>query len=1544
MANVYGVLGADTTSGGAGADYVSGGPLGVLEPLDTGADSLNGLGGDDTLRGWGGADSLLGGDGADSLVGDAGNDSLTGAAGADTLDGGAGSDAMAGGQGDDVYIVNIASDVTIELPGGGFDIVRSAVTRGLGTDFEMLVLTGAAGINGTGNDGANTLIGNAAANRLQGAAGNDSLVGDEGADTLEGGNGADTLLAGTGNNSLSGGADADSIQGGAGADTMSGGGGNDTLIDAEGADRLLGGTGDDRLQGADLVDAPNFMDGEAGNDTIGRAGDFTVDLTGDTLRGGADNDLILLDGHALDVLIDGGAGADTLLAFGIILYDSTSVVGVETLLVDEGTILLSAHHLAGIKFLVFTDDGAFGRNVGSNGAGLYDFVEVQTTGMDYFYESFDTETVRGSAAGEFFYVGWGADSIDGGGGNDTMDALSTIGQATFIGGAGDDSIIGHGGDDLMEGGEGNDTILDSVGPAGDILRGGGGDDLLRGAQANDGPDLLEGRDGDDTIGEVGGGFVMAHDTLLGGFGEDRLEIPQDVVASVLDGGGGNDTLYAYLAAIDALTVIADIETIEVDGGGILIGGHQLADVLLLRGTAAFPTFDVYANAAGLYDFVAVQAAGLRAFFGTEDAETLLGSAAGEAIIGYGGGDSLDGGEGNDTIDSTDINGSGAPGTDSFLGGAGDDSITGRGGDDLMEGGAGNDTILDSVGLAGDILLGGGGNDLLRGVQAPDGPDLLDGGEGNDTIGQVGNTFIMAYDTLLGGADDDRLEIPEDVVASVLDGGGGNDMLYAYLSAIDALTVIAGIETIEVDGGGILIGAHQLADVQLLRGTAAFPTFDVYANAPGVYDFVAVQAAGLQAFFGTEEADTLRGSAAGEAILGHGGADSLDGGEGNDTINGTGTTGAATLLGGAGDDWLLGGADGEGLDGGADADTLNGGGGADTLGGGAGNDLLTGGDGIDMVVFDLPWSSYVVSLPGSLQPTGNTFIVRRGDEIDIVSGDIEIFSFGGTVVSILPAPDGIGPFTVLSRVRPFVAAATEAGPDEDGDPSTLAVAEDATPGTVIATILATDPNAPLGDTMTFELTQRFFETPDLSGRFALVQTGPGTAELRVAGALDHETQPDEPVWLRVVDARGNFDVSELNVAVLNVQEPGEPGEGPDLVPGTPEAERILARGGDDTILGSAGADTIDGSTGTDTLRFTAQTLLHRITPGASTADGAGDLYIDVERFEGSAFADTLIGSTSGDWLAGAGGDDSLDGAAGADTLSGGADNDSYAVNAGGDRTVENPGEGTDTVFAGITWSLGANLENLVLTGGSPITGTGNGLDNVIAGNGAANRLAGLDGNDTLLGNDGADTLDGGNGADSLAGGIGNDIYVVGLAADMPAENADEGVDTVRSNITWTLGAHLENLVLTGSASAAAFGNALDNEITGNAGHNRLSGQDGADTLAGGGGADTLAGGTGADVFRYGAAAEGADVITDFVAGQDAIWLSAAGFGGGLVAGGAVPITFGAAAVGAGVPQFLYDAAVGLLAWDADGAGGAAAQALATLTNLPALAAGDIVLVA
>lgn len=138
----------------------------------------------------------------------------------------------------------------------------------------------------------------------------------------------------------------------------------------------------------------------------------------------------------------------------------------------------------------------------------------------------------------------------------------------------------------------------------------------------------------------------------------------------------------------------------------------------------------------------------------------------------------------------------------------------------------------------------------------------------------------------------------------------------------------------------------------------------------------------------------------------------------------------------------------------------------------------------------------------------------------------------------------------------------------------------------------------------------------------------------------------------------------------------------------------------------------------------------------------------------------------------------------------------------------------------------------------------------------------------LGN-GNDTYDGRGGtATEVSGGAGNDLYVVTDTATKMYEMANEGTDTVKASVNWTLADNFENLTLFGHDGLTGKGNAAANILKGNAGSNMLFGLDGSDLLSGGKGDDYLYGGLQADTFVF-SKGSGYDQIMDFTNGLDTI---------------------------------------------------------------------------
>ncbi len=270
--------------------------------------------------------------------------------------------------------------------------------------------------------------------------------------------------------------------------------------------------------------------------------------------------------------------------------------------------------------------------------------------------------------------------------------------------------------------------------------------------------------------------------------------------------------------------------------------------------------------------------------------------------------------------------------------------------------------------------------------------------------------------------------------------------------------------------------------------------------------------------------------------------------------------------------------------------------------------------------------------------------------------------------------------------------------------------------------------------------------------------------------------------------------------LNVENLVAQGSGPrnlagngldNSVTGGAEADTISGGAGNDTLDGGADADRMLGGLGNDTFivdeagdlvieyanqgRDTVQTSLSafRLTINVEDlfATGAG-----ARNFVGNALDNFISGAAASDTLLGGAGNDTLDGGPDDDLLYGGAGDDTFFVTLG-DLVFEAGGGGADTVIltAGTVYSLGANLENLVLAAVEAIEGNGNGLGNVIAGNELANILRGFAGRDVLDGGAGDDLLVGGANGDTMVGGAGNDIFRYFALADSPQAEADTILD-------------------------------------------------------------------------------------------------------------------------------------------------------------------------
>ncbi|MDZ7858765.1 calcium-binding protein [Sphaerotilus sp.] len=830
---------------------------------------------------------------------------------------------------------------------------------------------------------------------------------------------------------------------------------------------------------------------------------------------------------------------------------------------------------------------------------------------------------------------------------------------------------------------------------------------------------------------------------------------------------------------------------------------------------------------------------------------------------------LDGGDGNDYLMA--YHGT----SNTLLGGSGNDTLTGAGtlsggdGDDWIYGGdpmatttgagsgtssgsqitgdAGNDTMFGS--MLDDTLDGGDGNDYLDGAT---GADQLRGGNGDDTYvihsvddvvieqeGEGADRVISSIDYTLG-VGIESLQLVDgahvghgNALDNLLFGTGGSEQLYGHegddrlygwasgdliASAVDTLVGGAGDDTYVVNTGDVVTElASEGTDTVMTRGN-----FTLADNVEKLWLFWDTAREGT----GNALANTLTGNDLANVLDGGAGADTMIGNAGDDTyvVDNTGDVVTESANGGTdlvrssisytlgsnaenltliGSDALnaTGNSAANVLTGNAGNNVLEGGAGADTLAGGAGDDLLQGGAGNDVYVFGLGDGNDTIaastSTPGDVQTNVLYFAANvlpsqvRGEHV----GDDLVLSITGTSDSV--------------TIQGFF---TNDNPANTANP--------------VQQVVFLDPN----------------------GQAGLVWDLATLAALPLVNSTDGNDTLTGTAFGDVIDGLGGDDlVSGLAGNDLLAGSAGRDtllgGEGNDFLDGGTGADSMVGGLGDDTYIVDDVADVVvelngEGNDRVDStlLSLTVSAEIERIN-----LIGTGDQSVtgsdSANTITGNAGHNLIDGGAGDDTLIGGDGNDSLLGNTGADSMLGGAGDDFYRVGQSGDEVIESASAGTDTVEAHINFTLGANVEHLVMGGIGNLEGTGNDFDN---------RLTGNDGFNLLTGGAGNDTLDGGLGGDTLVGGAGNDLYFVNSTADVVTEVADQGTDTIRSTaLNFVATGDVEFIDLVGAGNQSVTGSDSANTITGNAGHNLIDGGAGDDTLIGGDGNDSLLGNTGND---------------------------------------------------------------------------------------------------
>ncbi len=749
------------------------------------------------------------------------------------------------------------------------------------------------------------------------------------------------------------------------------------------------------------------------------------------------------------------------------------------------------------------------------------------------------------------------------------------------------------------------------------------------------------------------------------------------------------------------------------------------------------------------------------------------------------------GQGDDQGAGNTFNGNSAGIATDMIGGAGADTfnIVGPGN---IAGGGGGDAFLISG--AGANVIGGSGGDTF---EATVGGNRLTGGGGADEfdLGSSSNTIVYqsSSDSTLGARDiihgsDVAIDLTALTVSDIMIYHGTNQDIVDFMTTTGDLSIIVdSVSDINVMGNFDIVGtsASDSINANYFAGLVVNGNFVIDGGAGD--DVIDASQFSTATITGGAGSDTLYAAAATTFLYNSIDDSSPDAGSvdtivsfksGSDTVDlsaldatsfairhgpagdvltvGTGSDTMVIDFTGSSlspDDILLGGLTRHAAPG---QDILYGSAGPDTLYAAAAHNTLSGGTATNTAS-----DGTVVSLDGTFITPVSNVSYTAGSGTTVISGQLTLDQINDGGVSYSFSTPAAGEAFSLS----FLAS-----------------------GAGVSAVVF-DPHG---------------NSVDLTGADTILLGDPGTYTINVEQSFSAGYQQD-----------ADFGSYQIAVTV----------QGALLATATEVAgTQVIGGAGDDILYGGSGSDILYGGMGNDIYYVTStnDSVVEAPNAGIDTVDASFSYTLrdNVENLVLTGTADSNgVGNALNNVITGNSGNNVLNGMAGADMMVGGAGNDIYFVDNIHDIVTEAANAGIDTVRSTITYTLGDNVENLLLIGIANSNGIGNALNNVITGNSGNNVLNGMAG------------------ADIMAGGSGNDTYFVDNVGDVVTEAANAGTDTVRSTITYTLGDNVENLMLIGIANSNGIGNALNNVITGNSGNNVLNGMAGADTMAGGSGNDT-----------------------------------------------------------------------------------------------------------
>jgi Ca2+-binding RTX toxin-like protein len=779
-------------------------------------------------------------------------------------------------------------------------------------------------------------------------------------------------------------------------------------------------------------------------------------------------------------------------------------------------------------------------------------------------------------------------------------------------------------------------------------------------------------------------------------------------------------------------------------------------------------------------------------------QTVTGTSGSDLAFGTSGSDQYDTGDSNDVVNDD-------AGNDLVRSGAGDDLVFTGAGNDVVDAGAGNDSVFTgdgndlaggadgddflSMGNGNDVAFGGDGNDLVSGGY---GNDLLSGDKGDDKLfGEDGLDLLFGMegdDELWGSKGDDQLH-----------GGAGNDLL-AGGEGNDAMDGGVGNDTYEVDSVGDKVVELAGEGIDTVRSSIDYTLDQALENLAltGTANLQGQGNAGNNLLFGNDGNNRLEGYAGNDTLDGGQGADTLVGGVGDDTYvvensgdmivesasEGTDTVKSRITLtlgdnvenleliginningtGNAQDNTIIGNSAANRIDGGAGADKMSGGAGNDTYLVDNAADLVTElvGEGFDTVESRI--ANYTLTDNVEALLLGNGAIIGTGNALNnTITGnavantidggagaDVMLGGAGDDVYLVDNVGDSVvelgadGADTVRASVSYSLAANIEklvltgsANLDATGNELANMLTGNAgnnkLDGGVGADVMA----GGAGDDSYFV---------DDAGDVVTENAGEGTDTVR--SSVSYQLTGDLENLTLIGPSNTNALGNELsNSLVGNV--------GNNRLDGGQGADSMAGGAGDDSYVVDNAGDSVIELTGEGFDRVSADidyVLAQNVEQLTLTGSAV--------RATGNALDNLLFGNDQANVI---------DGDAGRDQMTGGLGDDRYVVDNTGDTVIENSGGGIDTVVSSVSYTLAANVENLILTGTTAISGSGNDDANVIVGNAGANAINAGAGNDVIAGGQGDDTLD---------GGAGDDIYFYNQGEGRDLVTDASGTDTLR----------------------------------------------------------------------------------------------------------------------------------------------------------------------